>query len=89
MYFVYVKLPKRIQRFLEKHMLLTEIVSSLMTYWLFGGTITALFAAAWLGIIQSIIFLMLANKDARYVLDACMLRLGKITNSAKEWNVCR
>ena len=45
-----------------QHSLLTDVVACVLTYMLFGGTLTALFAAAFTGIIISILLALLNNE---------------------------
>ena len=44
--FVFKKLPPKVQEFLLKHAILTEIITFLLTYVTMGGTLTALFAGS-------------------------------------------
>jgi hypothetical protein len=59
---IYVKLPQRIKNFMVKHSLFTDMVACFLTYALFGGTLTALFAAAFTGIFISILLALLNNE---------------------------
>ena len=61
-YLIYKKLPRKIRNFMKKHVLLTDGIACLLTYMLFGGTLVALFAAAWLGLIISIMLALLNNE---------------------------
>jgi Ca2+/Na+ antiporter len=54
-WFIFRKLPRWARRFLRKHVLFTDATACILTYLLFGGTLTALFAAAWMGVMVSII----------------------------------
>lgn len=47
---VYRKLPKKLRDWIQAHPLATEIIAGLFTYWLHGGTLTAIAASAWVGI---------------------------------------
>ena len=60
---IYTKLPDRLKSWMVKHALLTDVIACVFTYTLFGGTIIALFAAAFVGIIISIL-LALLNDEA-------------------------
>jgi len=68
-YFLYHKLPRSVRKFMQKHVLLTDAVICFATYALFGGTLTALFAAAWLGLIVSITLAIVSNPDANALLE--------------------
>jgi len=63
---VYKKLPRKVRRFLEKFSLLTDIVSLLLVYILFGQTLVALFAAAFTGLFVSAL-LHIANNQEDYL----------------------
>lgn len=68
---VYTKLPKFICRFFERFSLLTDILALVLTYMLFGRTLTALFAAAFTGLFVSGL-LKIANNRKKFkpVIDA-------------------
>ena len=57
-YMVYRKLPTSIREFMQRHVLLTDVVACLLTYMLFGGTLVALFAAAFMGLFTSVLLAM-------------------------------
>jgi hypothetical protein len=60
---LYKKLPRRVRKFLEKHALLTEILAAILTYWLHGGTLTALVASGFVGIMVSALIYIAQNPD--------------------------
>ena len=60
--FIYFKLPRWLRKFMEKHALLTDFLACLLTYMLLGGTLTALFAAAIMGILVSILLAFAKNE---------------------------
>lgn len=69
-YLVYRKLPPKVRAFMEKHALLTDAVALYGTYILMGGGVTALFAAAWAGILTSIMLYIAANpQEFRWLHD--------------------
>ena len=68
-YFLYRKLPKRIKRWMVKHAFITDVMACLLTYWLFGSTLTALIAAAIMGIIVSIMLALLSNPVTEEALE--------------------
>jgi hypothetical protein len=80
LYLIYKALPPSICSFLERHQLLTRASCALMTYALFGGTLTALFAAAWLDLIVGT--LMALSKDPKT--SAMMSRLAAYINMLRE-----
>lgn len=59
-FLIYKKLPRRAKRLIVKYSLVSDIVALLLTYLIFGGTVTALIAAALVSIITSIL-LHIAN----------------------------
>ena len=50
---VFNKLPRKVRKFILKHSLAADIVALLLTYVLLGGTLTALTAAALVGLMTS------------------------------------
>lgn len=72
-YIIYTKLPAWCKRWMVKHSLLTDIVACVFTYALFGGTVTALFAAAFVGLFVSMLLALLNNE----VTAEAMERLGQ------------
>ena len=68
-YLIYRKLPNRIKRTIKKHGLLTDITVCILTYLLFGKTLTALFAAAILGIFISILLVIISNEETNEILE--------------------
>jgi len=84
-YLVFRRLPKGIKKFLQKHYLITDVVACLLTYMLFGATITALFAAAFLGIIISILLTISHNPTAVAYLEAGVEKLDKTVGRINKW----
>lgn len=67
---LYAKLPRKVRRFLEKHAVLTDFVTFILTYLSLGSTLTALTAGAMVAIFTSCIIHISANKeDFLYVYD--------------------
>ena len=77
-YLIYTKLPARIKQWMVKHSLITDITACVLTYTLFGGTITALFAAAFTGIIISILLALLNNEVTAEALEMYSKKLQNI-----------
>jgi hypothetical protein len=67
-YWIYLKLPEVVRRFMLRHALLTDAAVCILTYCLFGGTLIALFAAAWLGLIVSIMLAIINNPQGALLL---------------------
>jgi hypothetical protein len=84
-YLIYRKLPGRLRRFLQRHILLTDAVACLLTYILFGGTLVALFAAAWIGLIVSIMLALISNPSTNVLLEQVALRCRKLKESILAW----
>lgn len=74
-YLIYRKLPMRLRRFMEKHSLMTDIVACVLTYILFGGTLVALFASAWVGIMISILLALVQNQTTAAAMETITLKL--------------
>jgi hypothetical protein len=62
-YMIYTKLPRSVRRFLERHSLLSDLVALILTYILFGGTLTALIAGAMVGIFTSCLLFVAQHPD--------------------------
>jgi len=84
-YFIFNKLPKRMRRFMQRHMLLTDAVACLLTYMLFGGTLVALFAAAWLGLIISVMLTLLNNKKISKAIERLASKLTQLKEASFDW----
>ena len=65
-YVAYSKLPRRVRRWIENHSLLTDTLCLLLTYMLLGGTLTALVAAAMVGLMTSAL-LYIANHPSDFI----------------------
>ena len=81
-YLIYMKLPGRVRKWLQKHALLTDCVACVLTYMLFGGTLVALFAAAFVGIITSLLLALLNNEVTA---EAMTLLAGRIKDLQKKF----
>lgn len=68
-YFIYAKLPATMKKWIHRHPLFTDVSACLATYILFGGTLTALFASAWLGIMISAILALTGNPTTNLLLE--------------------
>lgn len=68
-YLIYRKFPHRLKRYLCERPLLSDLVAAIFTYILFSGTIIGLFAAAFAGIIVSILLAIRKNEFILYCID--------------------
>ena len=84
-YLLFVKMPKKIRRFMQKHVLFTDTVACLLTYILFGSTLIALFAAAWLGIIVSCILAITSNPALNGILERFLDKIGELKDVFVDW----
>ena len=88
-WFIFRKLPRKVRRFLQKHALFTDGTACILTYLLFGGTLTALFAAAWMGIFVSIILALTNNETTNAFLEKiaelCRSLKNKLLNYLKDY----
>ena len=81
-FIIFTKFPKWLKKFILKHSLLTDFIACMLTYVLLGGTLIALFAAAWMGILVSII-LAIANNPVTYeALNNLILKINVLKNQA-------
>ena len=60
---IYLKLPRSVRNFIQKHTLITDGVTLVATYALLGGTLTAMMAGAISGLFVSILLYYAANKE--------------------------
>jgi hypothetical protein len=68
--FAWKKLPRNIRRFLQKHALLTDIITFLLTYITLGSSLTALTAGSIVAIFTSMLMHIVANpNDFLYIYD--------------------
>ena len=72
---IYHKLPASIRGFVQRHVLLTDISACILTYMLFGGTIVALFAAAFTGLFVSFILALLQDERTAAAVGALAKKL--------------
>ncbi len=77
-YFLYVKLPKRVKKFLMDRPLFTDASAALFTYMIFGGTATALMAAGWACLITSIIIHISKNKVMMSWVERIKLKIREV-----------
>lgn len=84
---IYIKLPRQVRRFLEKHSLMTDLICLIGTYYFLGGTITALLAAGIVGLMVSGLLEVANNKDQYlYLYDLRDFIRGKLTSTREALN---
>ena len=67
---IFSKLPAKIRHLVVKYHLLTDVLTLIGIYYLLGGTLTALFAAAMCGLAVSVLLYIDKNKeDFLYLYD--------------------
>lgn len=81
-YLIYRKLPQAVRVWMNKHSLATDLTACVLTYMLFGGTLVALFAAAWAGILVSIMLAIVNNKTAMKLLAQIGAKLEVVKDNA-------
>jgi hypothetical protein len=65
---LYFKLPEKLKELICRYRLATDAISTVATYWMFGGTATALFAAAWVGIfIEALMYINRHPEDFAFL----------------------
>lgn len=62
---VYRKLPRKVRKFILKYNLAADVVALLLTYVLLGGTLTALTAAALVGLMTSAL-IYIGNNESEF-----------------------
>lgn len=68
-YLIYKQLPLSVRLWLHNHMLLTRVTCAIGVYALLGGTLTAMFAAAWLDLLIGCIMALMKNEETATALD--------------------
>lgn len=84
-YMVFRKMPRKVRRFLQKHALFTDAVTCMLTYALFGGTLVALFAAAWMGLMVSMLLAITANPALSAALERFATKCGEMKEAFIAW----
>lgn len=72
------KLPRWLRNWVQRHSLITDLIACILTYILLGGTITALFASAWMGIMISILLAVINNPNGKVLLDYISVKLSNL-----------
>lgn len=69
-FMLYQKLPRNIRRWIVKYSLITDFIAMVVTYYMFGGTVTALMAGAIVDVMVSAM-LHIANhpQDFEWLFD--------------------
>lgn len=90
-FILFKKLPKKIKDFILKHDLAVDVATLGAAYILLGGTLTALFAAAIVGLFVSAgLYIHKNQEDFQYLWDiADMIKTGakKVQEALKEFGV--
>lgn len=82
---IWKKLPQRAQAWLIQHSLFTDFALFTVAYFILGGTLTALFAAAFLGIMVSIALEVSKNPEDYLWLLAARDEMRKQTKGIRLW----
>jgi alpha/beta superfamily hydrolase len=82
---LYQKLPRNLRRYIVKYSLVTDFLAMVVTYYMFGGTVTALLAGAIVDLMISVI-LHIANhpQDFEWLFDA-LKSVQVLIDKAKEY----
>jgi len=83
-YWIWRKLPERVRKFMLRHPLLTDVTACVLTYTLFGGTLVALFAAAWMGLMTSMMLAVINNPQGAALLERMAARLAQLKKKMSE-----
>ena len=88
--FLYNKFPIGLRAFITRHSLASDILMAICTYWILGGTATALFAAAWVGIfISGLLYVNSHPADFEFLIgvkQAVISTLTKLRDYLQELN---
>jgi hypothetical protein len=83
-YVIWKKFPRKIRKFLEKHSLMTDLIACLLTYSFLGGTLTALFASAIVGLMVSMLLEISQNSDNYLYLFDAVEKIKELLNSMRQ-----
>ena len=72
LFLIFNKLPLKMRLWLHNHMLVTRFGCAVLTYTVLGGSVTALFAAAWLDLFVSVVMHLYSKPETH----TAMTRLG-------------
>jgi hypothetical protein len=76
---VWHKLPPAVQKWTAKHSFLIDLLTTVATYMALGGTVTALFAAAWVGILfECYMYMNHHEEDFTWLWDIIALAKRKL-----------
>ena len=84
-YLIYRKLPAAVRKWMHKHSLFTDFMACLLTYVLFGGTLVALFAAAWAGVMVSVMLALVNNPTTNGALESLTEKIKKSMSQFEVW----
>jgi len=75
-YLIWKKLPRRVRNFAVRHPLATDLTAAIATYVVIGGSVTGLFAAAWTGIIVSLMLKVGNNPKLMVHVESFFKKVG-------------
>lgn len=78
LYLVWNALPISVRVFLRKHTLFTRAACLIGTYTIFGGTLTALFAAAWLDLIIGTLLHLSNNPKTAAIMERMASKITEL-----------
>ena len=82
-YVIYKKMPGRAQKLMVKYDLVADVAALIFTYVLFGGTVTALIAAAIVSIVVSMMIHIAKHPDDYVWLNQTLAVVKSLVNDAK------
>ena len=82
---IYRKMPPSVRGFMQRHILLTDAIACALTYMLFGGTLVALFAAAWMGIMVSGLLTASADPRISAIMEHYTKKMTDLIKRAIDW----
>jgi hypothetical protein len=85
MYFIFRALPLKVRLFLHNHMLATRLACAILTYTLLGGSLTALFAAAWLDLFVSILMELYRNPESAEAMGRLSAMVSEFRSKVTGW----
>jgi hypothetical protein len=85
LYLVYQALPLSVRLFIMRHQFMTRAGCAVFTYALFGGTLTALFAAAWLDLLVGTLLALSSKPETAAIMEALKHRISQMRQQLVDW----
>lgn len=77
--FLYQKMPPSVRAFIVKYSIIADVLAMVSTYWMFGGTVTALMAGAMVDLmISALLYIANHPQDFSFLFDIIEMMKGLV-----------